>query len=176
MDRLIWKPFYYNGIETNIMATRCGKVARIKTDWSIKKFAKDKYKYGVIDLSLLKDSKGYYRIKALLKEHKSKSLTVHLIIASTFLNHKIGGFSFVIDHIDSNKKNNHVDNLRIVTARENCSKENTLKSGLPVGVCFNKRQNCYSSHIRIGGKKVFLGNYNDIQSASLAYNNKLSQL
>lgn len=176
MENLQWKPFYYNGIETNIIATKCGKVSRVFKDWSIKKFARDKYKFGEIDLDLLKDNKGYKRVKVLIKGELSKSLSIHLIIAGTFLNHKIGGHKLVIDHIDSNTFNNNVYNLRIVTQRENCSKEKTIKSGLPVGVHFNKRQKSFVSHIRINGTKVFLGYYKDIMSASNAYNNKLSQL
>lgn len=176
MEKLNWKPFYFNGNETNIIVSDCGKVSRVYKDWAIKKFAKDKYKYGPIDLSKLKDNNGYIRIKVLIKNNPARSFTIHLIVASAFLNHKIGGNKIVIDHIDSNKKNNNVNNLRVVTARENCSKEKTIKSGLPVGVCYNKRQNCYGSHIVISKKKIFLGNYKDVESAALAYQNKLNQL
>lgn len=176
MEDLKWEPFYFNGCETNIVATKCGKVCRVYKEWAIKKFAKDKYKYGEIDLSLLKDSKGYKRTKVLIKDMPSKSITIHLIIAGTFLNHTIGGHKIVIDHIDSNKLNNNVTNLRIVTARENCSKEKTIKSGLPVGVHFNKRQKSFVSHIRINGEKIYLGYFKDINSAANAYKNKLSQI
>ena len=81
-----------------------------------------------------------------------------------------------MDHIDSDKLNNNVNNLRLVTNRENVSKERTFKSGLPTGVYFHKRNKKYESQIRINGKKKYLGSFNTIEEASNAYQNKLKEI
>ena len=47
-----------------------------------------------------------------------KSMAVHKIVALTFIGDRPNGFD--INHIDGNKKNNHVDNLEFVTRSENC--------------------------------------------------------
>ena len=47
-----------------------------------------------------------------------KTMVVHKIVALTFLGDRPNGMD--INHIDGNKKNNHVDNLEFVTRSENC--------------------------------------------------------
>lgn len=51
--------------------------------------------------------------------------TVHRLVAESFL-HKENGKEY-IDHIDTNKTNNAVSNLRWVTAKENSNNPLTLK-------------------------------------------------
>ena len=48
---------------------------------------------------------------------------VHSLMAITFLNHTYGDRKIVVDHIDSDKHNNHLSNLRIVSMKENNNKE-----------------------------------------------------
>ena len=121
------------------------------------------------------NSSGYSLVH-FYKKGKSKTFQVHQIVALVFLNHKPEGMKLVIDHIDSNKQNNRIENLRIVTVRENCSKEKTIKSGLPVGVSYYKRDKNYRSFIGISGKKKFLGYFKTQEQASQAYQEALSEL
>ena len=53
---------------------------------------------------------------------------VHALMAITFLNHTYGNRKIVVDHIDSDKHNNHLSNLRIVSMKENNNKERKIKS------------------------------------------------
>lgn len=59
---------------------------------------------GYLEVLLSVDSKRYYK-------------KVHQIVAETFLEKEDS--SLVVDHIDANRKNNHVDNLRYITVRLN---------------------------------------------------------
>lgn len=84
------------------------------------------------------------------------------------------GFKYVIDHIDSNKLNNNIDNLRVISNRENCSKEKTIKKGLPVGV-YKYKNGKYVSYITINKKQKNLGYYTTPLEASNAYKKELER-
>lgn len=172
MKNLNWYPFYYNGLETNIEATKCGKIRRIKVDWT----KSNSIKLGEIDFLKLKLNNGYRCIGVQVRNIKAKKLLVHQIIASIFLNHQIDGLKLVIDHINSIKIDNRIDNLRIISNRENISKELAIKSGLPTGVSVIKNKNRFKSEIFINGEKIYLGCFKDINTASQAYQNALNNL
>jgi hypothetical protein len=176
MDNVEWHPFFYNGQETNIEVTRCGRVRRVPKDWIKCKRYKDVYE---VDFYKFKRGKKmrYIYISSLIKGNNPKCNPVHQIIASVFLNHKLNSFhenNIVVDHIDSNKENNHVDNLRLITHRENNSKERTIKSGLPVGVAYNKGK--YRVLMRIEGKNKWFGHYINIEKAAQVYKNALEDV
>jgi hypothetical protein len=118
---------------------------------------------------------GYLQVD-LCKNGIRKSKSIHILVCESFLNHISCKFELVVDHIDSDKLNNHINNLRIITNRENNSKERTLKSGLHVGVCWNKRDKKYQSRIYINKKRYHLGYFNTPEEASNAYQLKLNQL
>lgn len=67
-------------------------------------------------LSLPLDSHGYPNL-ALNRDGISHRVRVHQLVAQAF----ISGFRplSIINHIDGNKTNNHLDNLEIVTSKEN---------------------------------------------------------
>ena len=68
---------------------------------------------------------GYYRIT-----HHNKGYAVHRVIY-TLLKGTIGTKN-IIDHIDNNKKNNLIDNLRLVTNSEN--QFNSISNKNPHGI------------------------------------------
>jgi hypothetical protein len=173
-----WYPVFYNGLETNVEVTKCGKVKRVKKDWyGFSKMCTNLH-YGEVDFSKLKPHpQGYKIISIQVKTlQKKKTTSIHQLVAAAFLNYKWNGHKLVVDHIDSNKLNNNIDNLRIITSRENTSKERSLKSGLPTGVCFCKQTKKYSSEIQINGKKNHLGRFNTPEEASQVYQDKLKSL
>lgn len=103
-----------------------------------------------------------------------KSFSVHQLVAMAFLNHKPCGFKLVVDHIDGNKTNNNVSNLRIVTTRENLS--NIKGSSTYVGVSWDEKYQKWRSRITINKKVVSLGHYNNEIDASKAYKLKLNNI
>ena len=123
---------------------------------------------------ILKANMSANYLKVTLSENgKLKNFRIHQLVAICFLNHIPNNLKEVIDHKDSNNLNNHVDNLRIISHRQNMSKERTLKSGLPVGVSYQKRHKKYYAQIKINNKSYHFGSYNTLEEASIAYQNKL---
>lgn len=51
---------------------------------------------------------------------------VHSLMAMTFLNHYYGNRKIIVDHIDNDPLNNKLENLQIITMKENCSKDKKL--------------------------------------------------
>ena len=173
MENLEWKPVLYNGIKTNVEVTRCGRVRRIRVSWMQRK-----NKIGEIDFNKLIINQGYIQITIQVEDLKSRSVQVQQLIAAAFLGYKFQGWKLVVDHIDSNKQNNNLENLRIITQRENVSKERNLKRLLPIGVILlkNRKEKTYQSRIRINNKQLSLGCYKTIEEASQAYQTKLKSL
>lgn len=172
MNKTVWYPVYYNDIETNIEVTRCGRVRRVRVDWMKRKTA-----IGEIDFDkLLMTISGYKQIGIKIKGLKQKTVQVHQLVAAAFLGYKFQGHKMVVDHIDSNHLNNNLNNLKIVTQRENASKERSIKSGLPTGFYFNKQNNKYIAQIQINEKRIYLGSFNTPEEASNAYQNKLKTI
>lgn len=62
------------------------------------------------------ESQGYI----VYHNNKVGTMKVHRIIASAFLGLDIDNLETIIDHIDGNRSNNNVSNLRVVTHTQNC--------------------------------------------------------
>jgi hypothetical protein len=170
-----WIAVFYNNLETNLEVTKCGRVKKVKPDWLINKTRK--FDIGEVNFDLLKlNQNGYKQIGIQIKGYGNRIVQVQQLVASAFLNYKFQGHKAVVDHIDSNPLNNNLDNLRVITQRENVAKERTLKSGLPIGVSFDKSRNKYRTQMKINGKTVSLGRFDTIVEASFAYQLKLKEL
>jgi hypothetical protein len=102
--------------------TEFGEMYQISNFGNIKSFKRGKE-------TILKpafDKKGYLR-QGFYFNSKNHTKKVHQLVAVYFLNHKPCGMKLVIDHIDGNKQNNFVSNLRLVSNRENCQKRKVEK-------------------------------------------------
>lgn len=76
-----------------------------------------------------------------------------------------------IDHINGNKDDNRISNLREATRTENnrnSVKPITNKTGYK-GVCWVDRRGKYQAQIRDGGKSIFLGYFDCPEEAHSAY-------
>ena len=75
-----------------------------------------------------------------------------------------------IDHIDGNKANNAITNLREVTAQENSKNSRMPKNNTSghVGVNFNKQSGKWKAYIKVSGKWVYLKTYANIEDAIAA--------
>lgn len=77
-----------------------------------------------------------------------------------------------LDHINRNKDDNRITNLRLATRRQNginvgLNKANT--SGFK-GVHWHKRDEVWQVLIHVYKKKIYLGSYKDVMEAAKAYN------
>ena len=121
---------------------------------------------------LSKDKDGYLFV-GLSNSGTSDVKKVHQLVAESFLNHKRCGFKLVINHIDFDKANNRVENLEIVSARENCNKKHLKSSSIYTGVSWNKEKRKWIASIKINNKNKYLGYYTDELEASKAYQKEL---
>ena len=111
--------------------------------------------------TVLKD--GYIMIRIL-----KRGLLAHRVAWSIYYGNVPEG---QIDHINGNKSDNRISNLRVVSVSENAqNKRNPLsrnKNGC-LGVSRFKNGK-YRATINIGGKNVYLGSFESAEKASEAY-------
>ena len=101
---------------------------------------------------------GYITIRLNRKDYKN-----HRIIAYAFLGLDVNNLKKSIDHIDRNKLNNNLNNLRIVSHQENMFNTNAK------GYSFESDRNKFVAHICINHKDIKLGRFNTKEEARNAY-------
>lgn len=114
------------------------------------------------------DMNGYETVVLSLNNIK-KTHRVHRLVYESF--HGITNDNLVIDHIDNDKTNNRLGNLRKLTNRENVSRSKVSRYG--IGVCFYPKLNKFGSNIQINKILYHLGTFQTQQEASTAYANAL---
>lgn len=118
---------------------------------------------------------GYYFVN-LWKDGEKKNITVHQLVAIAFLNHKPDGHKIIVDHIDNNPLNNKLENLQLISVRENTSKDRINGSSKYIGVYWNKKANKWQAQIGINSKRKYLGLFSNEIEAHESYQNRLKQL
>jgi len=88
-------------------------------------------------LKTYKNTYGYPSI-GLRINGLAKIKQVHQLVAESFLNHKSFGMELVVNHIDFDRANNRVENLEIVTHRENANQKHLKSSSEYTGVSWHK--------------------------------------
>tara|TARA_R110000782_G_scaffold254678_1_gene343140 strand:- start:23 stop:502 length:480 start_codon:yes stop_codon:yes gene_type:complete len=116
------------------------------------------------------DKDGYFYV-CLFGEKKTKKIKIHKLVAIEFLNNKDYSSNYVVNHIDTNKQNNNLSNLEIVTIRENSNRKHLKSVSEYVGVDFHK--NRWRARIVINKKTINLGRFKDEIDAHNAYQNAL---
>ncbi len=76
---------------------------------------------------------------------------------------------YEIDHINGNKIDNRIENLRLVTRRENQQNQKIHREGKLFGCSLHKPSNKYIAKIRICGKRIHIGRYKTEEEAHIAY-------
>ena len=117
-----------------------------------------------------------YRHVGLCSAGKSKTITVHRLVAIAFLNHIPNGFKLVVNHKNFNKEDNRVDNLEVVTQRENANHKHIKSSSIYTGVSWYKQTKKWESKIRLNKKSKHLGYFTNELEASEAYQRELNRI
>ena len=118
---------------------------------------------------------GYTQV-ALYENNISKTHRVHRLVAREFIDNPDNKSE--VDHIDLNKQNNCINNLRWCSKSEN--QMNTSKrqscSSIFKGIYFNKAKQKWRAEIKINGQKIHIGYFVDETDAARAYNDKAIEL
>ena len=137
-----------------------------------KRFCKGKIIKGSVN-------KGY-RQTTLKKNNIGRTFMFSRLVAMAFLGHKPNGHELVVDHINGDKSDDRVDNLRLVTQRANastCFRSNKGSfSSEYIGVDWHKKVSKWRTRIKHNGANVHLGYYDTEIEASNAYQEALSKV
>lgn len=107
----VWKQSQY----VNFEVSNFGNVRNTKTGKTLK--------------GSLSRSNEYWKVCLSLGKGKIRTVEVHRLVAETFKpNHTKG---YVVDHIDENKQNNNVDNLRWISQSDNLKRVTKKKVHAP---------------------------------------------
>ncbi len=82
---------------------------------------------------------------------------------------------YQLDHINGIKDDNRIDNLRLVSIRENQQNRVKHRLGKLVGCSFDQNRNKWKSCIQIQGRNLSLGYYKTEQEAHNIYLNYLKK-
>jgi len=137
-------------------------LGRVKSFW----YGKERILKGGIN------SRGYSAV-VLYKDNKIKTRSIHQLVAVAFLGHKPCGHKLVVNHINFYKTDNRVENLEIVTNRENSNQKHLKSSSIYTGVCLEKHAKKWRADIFVNGKLKYLGCFTDEIEAHRTYENAL---
>lgn len=109
MNNEVWK--YVPGYENKYKVSSFGNVESIKRKVGKRNVPAKK-------LTPCMSGRSYYSV-VLWDNSKFKRMSVHQLVAMAFLSHTPNGNKLVVDHIDGNKLNNNIKNLRVLSHSEN---------------------------------------------------------
>jgi hypothetical protein len=112
-------------------------------------------------LSLCINQDGYYHY-TLCNENGKKYVVAHRIVAKQFIPNPNN--LPLIDHIDRNRLNNNIDNLRWVTLRQNQLNRKDTKHPY---IYYREAKNKYRIEIAIKRKVVYTSDHKDLDQAIL---------
>lgn len=161
-DKEIWRtiPGY-----SDYMVSDQGRVKSFK-GWGIK----ERIMPGTLN------SFGYLAVGLTIKA-KMKMWRIHQLVALAFLDH-IPNRKTVVDHINGIKTDNRLENLRILSNRENTSLGYVKKKTKSkyVGVNWHSQSKKWTANIYFNGKRIYIGIFPTQEEAGQAYQDKLKEL
>jgi hypothetical protein len=110
------------------------------------------------------DTRGYYNVK-LYQDGIKLTKNIHKLVGDAFIQNPFN--KSCIDHINNNKLDNNVNNLRWVSSQENSMnrKISSKNTSNYKGVTFHKQTNKWQARIMINGKSKHLGLFEKIEDA-----------
>ncbi len=163
----IWKNV--KGYEGLYEVSNLGRVKSLAREDSIGRKIKERI------LKTPPDGSGYAQCNLCL-EGKTRNFFIHKLVAMAFLDHKPDGMKIVVDHIDNNKSNNRLENLQLISQRQNSSKDKKGGSSEHIGVTWDKAKSKWMSRITIDGRLKYLGYFTNEIEASEAYQLALNKI
>jgi hypothetical protein len=109
---------------------------------------------------------GYLKVD-LKANGKREQVEINRLVALSFLDRNYVTKGLVCDHIDRDRQNNNLSNLRVVTHRENSQNRRTSKD--LIGACKRSTSKRWTSSIYINGKQRHIGDFDTAEEASSAY-------
>ena len=122
------------------------------------------------------DTNGYCYVK-LRQDNEPTNCRLQRLVAKEFLDNPQN--KPFVDHIDRNKLNNCINNLRWATNQENqmnSTKTKNKKTSKYKGFSWFKACNKWKAQIKLNGKSFHLGYFDNEKDAARAYNNKALEL
>jgi hypothetical protein len=119
-------------------------------------------------------NKGYLKIK-ITNEDGVKTKLLHRLVFENFGHNWNPELS--VDHIDNNKQNNCITNLRMATRQQQSFNTRVRKnSKLQLKGVEQKSTNCFRARIMIDGKRTAIGYFKTKEEARQAYETKAREL
>lgn len=164
-EQEIWKPI--EGWEGLYEISNLGRVRGVE---KVTPFGSRTKTYHMRLLTPCVGKRGYY-VVALNHNNKAKTYTLHRLIAKAFIPNPEN--KPCIDHIDGNKLNNKIDNLRWCTYKENSNNPITrkkmstsTKKNWNIGLFENRNNITYRKVGQYTKNGILLMVYNSIKEAS----------
>ncbi|NRT15268.1 hypothetical protein HNP99_001615 [Flavobacterium sp. 28A] len=146
-------------------------------DYQISSYGRLQNKHGrYLKGSLKKDHGNETKTRVIYSmTHRGKKYRIYAsrLVAAAFRDFDLLDKNFVIDHIDNDSMNDNVENLQIITVRENNTKDSINKCGY-VGV--TKRGSRYISYITTNRIQKNLGTFRTALDAHQAYKEALENI
>jgi hypothetical protein len=159
-EQEIWKDI--PGHEGYYQVSSLGRVKSIKRKHSPKENLLTPYLENV----------GYLRVTLRLNRTKKK-VCIHKLVAMAFLNHTPCGYTEVVNHKNFIRTDNRLCNLELVSQRQNTNKKHINSSSIYTGVCWDKKSKKWTARIKLRGKSIDLGRFDDEIEASEYYQDAL---
>lgn len=141
------------------------------------------YKFGRIrKLRQATGPQGKYKVVGLCQNGVVRFEQVHRLVAVAFLDHPlgVGHNNGTVNHKDWNTHNSRLDNLEIISMRDNCihGKKRGPKTSQYVGVSLDRgrKREKWLCHIQYKGKNYHLGRFDNEEDAAACYQKNLQDI
>ena len=121
------------------------------------------------------DGAGYLAV-VLCENGNRANKRVHKLVAVAFLNHAKTDYEIVVDHVDNDKLNNNLNNLQLISVRENSSKDRRRKYSKFIGISYNKSLDSWKGEIQVKGNRRFTKTVKSEEEAYKLYKVMLNEL
>jgi hypothetical protein len=168
MSNTIWKPI--PGFEGRYEISTFGKVK------SLPKIVKRGYCFIETKERILINqiNGGGYEQVGLSDGNSYRLFRINVLVAMAFLNHDTKS-GLVVDHINKIRHDNRLENLQVITQRQNSSR-NIKGHSRFIGVTLHKKSKRWYASIKKDGKSIHLGSFKCETSAHIQYLKTLKRL